>query len=333
LDSVVKTVDSHTEIVVIDNASTDNSISLVKQEFPGVRIIENNRNMGFSQAYNSAVTETRADFVVLLNNDVVTRDSWLTALLAPLLEDPSVGVTTPKIVFLGTRRINSIGGYIKLWTGASELGFGMREDSSLGNLRNPFYASGAAMAIRRDLFEHLGGFDKEMLAYCEDLDLSWRVRLLGYAVRCTPDSRILHAYSRSWGAFNPNRVRLVTQNHLRAMIKCLSLPYVVASVPAYVVFSVVKGLFLSATQRDIRYTKSVGLGLAGVIRGWKGLLLQRGITQNSRRVPDEIALKSDGFGLFNTPAEFLAQMKTMKEVSQDQSPGGKSEAPAKLCLN
>lgn len=315
LGSLVQDACPHVEIVLVDNGSNDGSLALVRKEFPQVRIIANGSNLGFSRGYNAAVPQARGRFLVFLNNDTVVEPGWLIPLIDRLLEDSSIGITTCKLLFLGTRILNNAGGYLKLWTGCGELGYGRDGDYLPKNkVVEPFYGAGAAMAIRRELFERLGGFDDAIFAYGEDLDLSWRVRLAGYKVRYVPESVVHHHFSGTWGVFNPRKVRMVTRHHIRAMVKSLSWANLLHALPAYVLFALAKGTALSVVKKSPSYLVSVVLALGDLVRNWGELWQQRRATQKLRVVPDRKVLKSEGFGLLDTPWEFWRVLRVAQKV-------------------
>lgn len=320
LNGLVQDACQHIEIVLVDNGSNDRSVALTANVFPRVRIIANPTNLGFSGGYNAAAPHARGRVLVLLNNDILVREGWIDPLIEPLLNDPKVGITTSKVLFLGTRILNSAGGYLKLWTGGGELGFG-RDEASLpvDRIIEPFYASGAAMAIRKEVFERLGGFDSAMFAYGEDLDLSWRARLAGYKIRYVPGSVVYHHFSGTLGGFSPQKVRMVTHHHLRAMGKCLSAFSLLHSLPAYIMFALSKGIALTVIKRDFAYLVSVVSAVGDAIRGVGELRKQRQATRMHKMLPDRMALRSEGFGLMTSPWEFWRVLRVAEEIAKHRA--------------
>jgi len=317
LESILQDACPHIEILVVDNGSTDDSVSLVKEHFPQVRVILNGANLGFSRGYNAAVPHARGKFLVFLNNDIVVKQGWLEPIVDTFLENPKIGITSCKMLFYGTNIINNIGGYLKLCTGAGELGFGESENSiKLNKIIEPFYASGAALAIRREIFELLGGFDSKMFAYGEDLDLCWRARLAGFKIRCVPESVVYHRLSASWGLLNPRKVRLVTAHQIRSMIKCLSRINLLFSLPLFLFFALIKGIFLSLAEKNSSYLYSIILACVDNIRDRKELRGKRAATQRLRVVSDHIVLRSEDFGFFEDPRKFWKIFKFLRRWSK-----------------
>lgn len=315
LSSVLADACDHVEVVLIDNGSADGSVALVGAQFPNVKIIQHKTNLGFSVGYNVAVPRTRGQILVFLNNDTVVSKGWLDPLVEPLQKQSQVGLTTSKILFFGTNRINAAGGKLKLWTGANELGYGFDEALFSEPGLEPFFALGAAMAIRRSLFRQLGGFDDGIFAYGEDVDLSWRARLLGYKVSYVPQSIVYHHHSGTLSVFNPSKVRMVTRGQLIAMIKSLSIFNLAHSLPAYAVFALLKGATLAVVRRDSRFVWSVVLGFVDIARAGRTIWQKRRSAQTTRHLPDATLLQSAGFGLVESPGEFWRILKVAREIS------------------
>lgn len=304
------------ELILVDNGSTDQSVERVRKEFPQVRVIEHGQNLGFSRGYNKAVPQARGGILAFLNNDTTVEPGWWKPLVQMLSRRSEIGVLTCKLLLRNTETLNNAGGYFKLWTGGGELGYGREVDHfPSSKVIEPFFASGAAMAIRKETFEKLGGFDETLFAYGEDLDLSWRARLMGLKVRYVPESAVHHHHSGTWGVFNPQKVRLVTRHHLRAVLKCLSWPHLLHSVPAYVLFAIAKGLALSVIQRTPAYVTNVLLALWDLAAGCPEIWRSRRRVQAFRTISDRDALRSENFGLLDPPWEFLRILRVARQLN------------------
>jgi GT2 family glycosyltransferase len=206
------------EVVVVDDASTDNSVERIQREHPWVRVVRRGENGGFIQAIESGVRDSDSDILVFLNNDTWVERDWLQALVAPLLEGRLEGVT---------------GSILMDWEGKTALyrgvavnvlgyGFEIR-----GDLPDPqgapipvLSACGAAMAIPRSLYVDTGGFDESYGMIYEDLDLGWRLNLLGYDCCLIPASRAGHRAHASLGrAPFERKARYYLLNPLRTLFK------------------------------------------------------------------------------------------------------------------
>ncbi|HQT52649.1 MAG TPA: glycosyltransferase family 2 protein, partial [Phenylobacterium sp.] len=183
------------EIIVIDDASADATSALLAT-VPGLKVLTNAENLGFIRTCNRAAEAATGEFVIFLNNDVQVRSGWLAALLSPFDEETAVGATAPKMLF-PDGRLQEAGARISV-DGASEM-IGLFDDPSLPrwNVRREVdYASGACLAVRRQVFADLGGFDITFApAYCEDADLCFRLRERGLRIIYEPTSEIVHHLS------------------------------------------------------------------------------------------------------------------------------------------
>jgi GT2 family glycosyltransferase len=183
------------EVIVVDNGSTDGAVEQVQARFPGVRTVWNDRNGGFGAGSNRGAAAAQGSFLVFLNPDAVVTDGWLEALVRPLAEDPAIGLVTPKVLLRDNPdRINVAGLEVHL--------SGITLCRGLGAPRAAFdeaaevaAASGVAVAVRRDVFEALGGFDEDFFLYMEDVDISVRVWLAGYRCLYVPQAVALHDYA------------------------------------------------------------------------------------------------------------------------------------------
>jgi N-acetylglucosaminyl-diphospho-decaprenol L-rhamnosyltransferase len=196
------------EIVVVDNASSDGSVELVRREWPDVRVIDMGRNAGFSAANNAGIRATESELVLLLNNDTVVPPGAIDALAGELRADPRVGVLAPRLVDASGRPELSFGPMIgplaelrqKYLLRLYERGFGPAVafvNWQLSAVRRVDWVSGACLLVRRDAAEQIGLLDERFLLYCEDVDFCAAIRGLGREVRYTPSVEIQHLRGRS----------------------------------------------------------------------------------------------------------------------------------------
>jgi len=187
------------ELVLVDNGSSDDSVEYVRRTFPEVHVAALDRNLGFAGGNNAGAANAHTEFLVFLNNDTRPQPGWLAALLQAIEQDPSIGLVTSRLVYLGSPGVvDSAGdGYLRVG-GAFKHGHG-GPATDVAQSREVFGACGAAFVIRRSLFASLGGFDEDFFMVYEDVDLSYRARLLGWRVMYAHDAIVEHAGSASVG--------------------------------------------------------------------------------------------------------------------------------------
>ena len=217
-------------IVVADNGSTDDSVRFLERSYPQVELLRLDRNYGYAEGYNRALAGLNAEYFVLLNSDVEVTEGWLDPLVRTLDGDGSVAAVSPKIRSFGEpdkfEYAGAAGGFIDF------LGYPFCRGRILDSIesdkgqyddpREVFWASGACMAVRADVFRSLGGFDGDFFAHMEEIDFCWRAQLAGYAVRVEPRSCVLHVGGGTLPNNSPQKIYLNFRNNLCMLFKNLS---------------------------------------------------------------------------------------------------------------
>lgn len=198
------------EVIVVDNASTDGTAEMVRREFQRVQLLVNDRNLGYTRANNIGIRLSRGKYILLLNPDTVVHKGALQALIACAEAHPEAGI-------IGAKLLNPDGSVQRSARSFPDIGAGLFRNTPLGRLfpQNPFvrrylladfgydavrevdWVSGAAMLVRREVFERIGLLDERFWAYCEDVDLCWRAWQAGFKVLFCPDAVIVHKVGRS----------------------------------------------------------------------------------------------------------------------------------------
>lgn len=200
LPSVLATKYDSFEIIVADNGSTDNSLEFLAQAFPTVKVISNKKNEGFAGGYNWALQQVISDYYILLNSDVQVSTNWIEPMVELLQTNPNIGACQPKI--LAEKNPNEFeyagasGGWIDIFGYPFSRGrvFDVCEtDQHQYDTAIPiFWATGACMMIRSQIFHELNGFDAHFFAHQEEIDLCWRMQIKGYQLYACPASVVYH---------------------------------------------------------------------------------------------------------------------------------------------
>lgn len=214
--------DPDTEVIVADNASTDGSMELMRERFPKVRTVIFDRNYGFTGGYNRALFQTDAEYFVLINSDIDVPADWLSPLTEWMDGHPECGVCAPKLHAYDRRDMfeyaGAAGGYIDRYGYPFCRGRVMkRVEQDRGQYDTPadvFWATGACMMIRSELFRSLGGFDERFFAHMEEIDLCWRAQLEGYRVTVVPESTVYHIGGGTLPNNSPKKLYLNFRNNL-----------------------------------------------------------------------------------------------------------------------
>lgn len=221
------------EVVVIDNASTDTSVSYLETAFPELRLITLDKNYGFAEGYNRGLANLHHDYFILLNSDVEVTRGWILPLLQISLARRDIAAIQPKILDYHRKThfeyAGAAGGFLDVLGYAFCRGriFDQLEEDK-GQYNTPseiFWASGACFFVRAEIFRSLKGFDARFFAHMEEIDLCWRIHNLGYQVVCQPASVVYHVGGGTLSAENPFKIYLNFRNNLAMMFKNLPAKY------------------------------------------------------------------------------------------------------------
>ena len=188
------------ETIVVDDASSDGSVQFVAENFPEVRVVTLQRNSGFIAACNAGVAAARGEVLVLLNNDTEAEAGWLEALVGGLQENPQAGSAASKMLLFDRRdHLHAAGDMMGVDGIPRNRGVWQPDDGQYDDQRSIFGVCGGAAAYRRQAWEQAGGFDPSLFMYMEDVDLAWRLQLLGWQAIYVPEARIYHQVSATGG--------------------------------------------------------------------------------------------------------------------------------------
>jgi GT2 family glycosyltransferase len=215
------------EIVVADNASSDDSVAFVRSHFPGVTIVQNEVNGGFAKGYNDALEKVSADYYVLLNSDVEVTPNWLDPLIALIGSDDRIAACQPKILDYKNKTrfeyAGAAGGFIDKFGypfcrgrmfNSYEEDLGQYDDT-----REIFWATGACIVVRSDAFHRQNGLDEDFFAHMEEIDLCWRFKNEGYKVMYCSESTVYHVGGGTLSKLSPRKTYLNFRNNLILLCK------------------------------------------------------------------------------------------------------------------
>lgn len=230
LPSVFTTTYLNARVIVADNASTDDSLSFLKSQYPGVEILILKENHGFAKGYNEALKQVLADYYVLLNSDVEVTPDWLQPIIHLLESDERNAACQPKIRAYKNKAFFEYAGAGGGWLDAYGYPFARgrifdvceEDDHQYDTTEEVFWATGAAMVIRSSVFHQLHGFDEYFFAHQEEIDLCWRSQLAGYKVFCCPQSVVYHVGGGTLPRGNTKKTYLNFRNNQIMLAKNLS---------------------------------------------------------------------------------------------------------------
>ncbi|HEV3251026.1 MAG TPA: glycosyltransferase family 2 protein, partial [Puia sp.] len=220
---------SNMEIIVADNASTDDSIEFLRKTYPSVRIIELKRNHGYAGGYNLALKDVKSDYYVLLNSDVEVSPGWIEPVVELMEKDKMIGACQPKILSYNNKDQFEYSGASGGWLDCLGYPFARGrifdicevDTGQYNDNQKIFWASGAALFIRADLFYKAGGLDTYFFAHMEEIDFCWRLQLSGYSIYVCPASVVYHVGGGTLPKGNERKVFLNFRNNMIMLAKNL----------------------------------------------------------------------------------------------------------------
>ncbi len=228
LPSVIKHSNTEgTEVIVADNASDDDSLAVMKEQFPDVRTIELNKNYGFAEGYNQALKLVNAKYYILLNSDVEVTKNWLNPMLELMDKHPDIAACGPKILDYKKKShfeyAGASGGFLDQYGYPFCRGrvfFNVEEDlGQYDDIRDVLWASGCALMVRSKCYWDLEGLDSDFFAHMEEIDFCWRLNNRGLRVAIVPQSVIYHVGGASLQVGSPRKTYLNFRNSLLMLYK------------------------------------------------------------------------------------------------------------------
>jgi GT2 family glycosyltransferase len=227
LPSVVNFSSEEAVIYIADNASTDSSIEYVKNKYPSIKIVQNTVNGGYAKGYNDALQFINADIYCLLNSDVEVTKNWLKPIIDVFKSEEKTAIIQPKLLDFKNKTkfeyAGAAGGYIDLfgypYCRGRVFNYLETDKDQFNDTTNIFWASGACLFIRSEVYHQLKGFDEDYFAHQEEIDLCWRTQSNGYQVKYVGKSIVYHVGGATLQETNPHKTFLNFRNSLLNVAK------------------------------------------------------------------------------------------------------------------
>ena len=221
---------SMANIYIADNASTDSSVNFIEDNFPAVKIIQNQLNEGYAKGYNDALKDLKEKYFVLLNSDIEVTDNWIEPIINLMEENSNISACQPKILDYNNKDsfeyAGASGGYI------DNLGYPFTrgrifdsiesDNNQYDDVKEIFWASGACLFVRAEHFNEVNGFDNDFFAHQEEIDLCWRLKIKGFKVMVHPRSVVYHVGGGTLNDSSPFKTYLNFRNNLFMLTKNLN---------------------------------------------------------------------------------------------------------------
>jgi GT2 family glycosyltransferase len=239
LPSVLASAYPNLQIIVADNASTDESIAWLRQHHPAVTLLESEKNFGYAGGYNYFLKQVEADYYVLLNSDVEVTPQWIQPVIDLMEQNPTIGACQPKILSYTNKEKFEYAGASGGWIDSLAYPFSRGRvfdyiEEDMGQYNDPaptFWASGAAFFVRAKIFHAMGGFDASFFAHQEEIEFCWRLHQKGYEVYVCPTSVVYHLGGGTLPAGSRQKVYLNFRNNLIMAVRNWTMASVLWKLP------------------------------------------------------------------------------------------------------
>tara|TARA_B100001287_G_scaffold200192_1_gene169614 strand:+ start:1193 stop:2209 length:1017 start_codon:yes stop_codon:yes gene_type:complete len=249
LDNVIEN-SKIADIVVVDNNSTDNSITYLTKNYPAIRIIKNKRNYGYAKGYNEALKQIDSEYFILLNSDIEVTKNWISPVIDLMEKDKKISACQPKILDYNNKKkfeyAGACGGFI------DKLGYPFCRGRIFNHLEKDsgqyndsieiFWATGACIFLRSSHFFEIGGLDEDFFAHQEEIDLCWRFKNKGYKIFVETKSVVYHVGGGTLNVGSPLKTYLNFRNSLYMLFKNLPIIHLFTVIPIRLILDGVAAL-------------------------------------------------------------------------------------------
>lgn len=294
LSSLKKTHYPNTEVIVVDNGSTDNSVEDVQEIFPGIHVVKNEKNRGFAGGCNAGLHVSHGEYVLFLNDDTEIVDpEWLSFLVESCEADRKIAACQPKLLSLKNPEsfdyAGAAGGLLDIFGfpfACGRIFFTIEQDNQqYDNKSEIFWASGTAMFARKSALAKVGDFDEDFFAHMEEIDLSWRLHLAGYKVIAVPQAVVYHNAGSTLTTDSYLKVLLNHRNSLAMLLKNYAWKNLVWIFPARILLEFIAAIY-SLVKRDFVRLRAVFHALGYLIFHAKEIIVKRKQVQRIRKKDD-----------------------------------------------
>jgi GT2 family glycosyltransferase len=269
------------EIILVDNASADNSEEFIRTNYPEIKIVQTGKNLGYAAGNNEGFEVAEGEYIVVINPDTVADREWLAELIKPLENNHLITATTSKILtYYQKDRINTCANSNHP-TGLTFCRGLNKYVNEFNNYQEVSSVSGCSFAIKKDMLRNIKGFDSDFFLYQEDADLSWRIRFAGGKIFYVPKSIIYHKYKLS---ITPSKEFYLERNRYLILLKNFDLLTLLLLLPSLIVTEIVT--LSHAILNGKKYIKSKLLAYLWIIKNIRTVYLKRRETISKKRISD-----------------------------------------------
>ncbi|MHC1685687.1 MAG: glycosyltransferase family 2 protein [Clostridiaceae bacterium] len=261
INSVLKQSFTDFELIIIDNDSKDNSVKIIEEKYKDVKLIKNEKNLGFAPAVNQGISEAKGKYVALLNNDTEVDEFWLENLYKVIIKDEEIfSVSSKMIRYFERDKIDDAGDEYTILGWAYKRGDGAHISKYDKNVRI-FSTCGGAALYNKEILDKIGYFDEKFFAYLEDVDLSFRAQIFGYKNVYCSDAKVFHMVSASSGSrHNSFKVKLAARNNIYLLFKNMPLGMKILNFPFLLAGTLIKYLFFKRKNLHNEYLEGIKEG-------------------------------------------------------------------------
>ena len=314
LENCINSIKSETEkkyeIIVVDNASPDNSGRENSIKFPDCKFILNNENVGVPEGLNIGIRNSKGEFIILMNNDVTVTKNWLDGFFKAYSKF-GIALYQPKFLKMKNPEIlDGTGDMINLFGFGFARAKGQIVIMAYQEIEEVSYASGTCMFLPRKIIDEIGYFDEKLFAYHEELDFGWRARLCGYKSFYVPESVIHHFGSAGWG-WTGQKFYFLERNRWHVILKNYSLKTISKLLPSLIILEILMIGFFA--KKGILMMKLSSYG--SIIRSWEKIRKDRKKIQKMRKISDDEIMKNFCCNMYIPPeSEEEGHMENFNKV-------------------